>query len=333
MRTKFILLILIFFALFADRLTAQDPQFSQFYSSPLYMGPSFAGSGRGARVIANYRDQWPKITGTFVTYALSADYYIDKYRSGVGILILRDDAGQGLMNVTNLGLNYSFNVDLNRNWQFRPGLQAYYYMKDINYNALTFGDQIIRGSTGGASVEMSRLLSAEPVRHFDFTTSMLFYSDHMWYGFTLDHLMRFSSFLSREGDYLPFRLSVYGGGKYDIRSRTLKRYEESITGTFNLMFQDKYKYLDLGAYYTRQALVFGLWYRGLPVFPDNPNLGAITVLAGFRVKALQMGYSYDFTTSALITKTGGAHEVSFIYSFAERKRRHVKHRPVPCPSF
>ncbi|HYW95437.1 MAG TPA: PorP/SprF family type IX secretion system membrane protein [Bacteroidales bacterium] len=315
-------------------LGAQDPQFSQFYSSPLYMGPSFAGSGKGARIITNYRDQWPRISGTFVTYALSADYYIEKYRSGIGLLVLRDDAGKGLMNVTNLGLNYSFNVDLNQKWQFRPGLQVYYYMKNIDYSSLMFGDQILRGgSNTGSSVEMSRLLNAEPTRHVDFTTSMLAYSDYMWFGFTVDHLMYFSRILEKQGDYLPMRLSFYGGGKYNIAGRTRKRYEESITGAFNLMFQDKYKYLDLGAYYTHEPLVFGLWYRGLPVFPDNPNLGAITLLGGFRVKALQLGYSYDFTTSSLITKTGGAHEVSFIYSFAQRRHHHVKHKAVPCPSF
>ncbi len=336
MERRIIYLLLFLFTGCLFSAGAQDPQFSQFYSSPLYMGPSFAGTGKGPRIIANYRDQWPRISGTFVTYALSGDFYLDRYRSGIGLLVLRDDAGRGLMNVTNIGLNYSFNVNLSKNWQFRPGLQAYYYMKGIDYNSLMFGDQILRdggSGNGGMSVEMSRLLTAEPTRHADFTTSSLVYSDRMWFGFTLDHLMSFSRVLTEKGQYLPIRLSAYGGGKYNISGRTLKRYEENITAAFNLLFQDKYRYLDLGAYYTKEPLVFGLWYRGVPVFPGNPNLGAITLLFGVRINAIQAGYSYDFTTSSLITQTGGAHEVSFIYSFAEKAHRHVKHKPVPCPSF
>lgn len=323
--------LLVFVLSISWILNAQDPQFSQFYSSPIYMGPSFAGTGQGGRIIANYRDQWPRLTGTYVTYALSGDYYFSKYRSGVGFLILRDDAGEGLLNTTNLGLNYSYNFDINRKWQFRPGLQAYYYMKNIDYSALQFGDQILRGGSG-SSVEMSRLLTTTPTRHLDFSTSLLAYSDQIWIGFTLDHIMYFSKVLASQGDYLPFRISVYGGGKYNIYGRTRKLKEESVTGAFNLLLQDKYKYLDLGAYYTKEPAAIGLWYRGIPIFPDNPNLGAITLLFGYKFKAIRMGYSYDFTTSRLITKTGGAHEISLTYSFKERTRKRVRHKIVPCPS-
>ncbi len=312
---------------------SQDPQFSQFYSSPLYMGPSFAGLSDGGRIAINYRDQWPKISGTYVTYSLSADYYFDEYKSGLGLLVMRDDAGSGLINITNLGLNYSYNINLNQKWQVRPGLQAYYYMKGINYDRLNFGDQILRGSGTGSSVEMSRLLAAEPTRHFDFTTSLLAYSESMWLGITLDHLMYFSKMLAYQEDYVPFRFSLYGGGKYNITSRTRKAYEESITGVFNLLLQDKYKYLDLGAYYTKDPIVLGLYYRGVNIFPDNPNLGAITLLLGAKFKTMRIGYSYDFTTSRLITKTGGAHEVSLIYLIGERPEQKVKRKAVPCPSF
>ena len=252
MKIKNIILFIILLTGFVHEGKSQDPQFSQFYSSPLYMGPSFAGLGKGGRIIVNYRDQWPRISGTFVTYAISGDYYFDKYKSGVGILMMRDNAGQGLMNVTNLGINYSYNFNLNREWQLRPGLQTYYYMKQINYDMLYFGDQILRGSGSGSSVEMSNLLTADPTRHVDFTSSLLAYSKSLWFGFTVDHLMHLSNVLARQGDYLPIRISLYGGGKYNITGRTRKRYEESITGTFNLLLQDNYKYLDLGAYYTKE---------------------------------------------------------------------------------
>ena len=99
------ILLLIFLVCSNIYIIAQDPQFSQFYSSPLYMAPSFAGTTEGGRIIANYRDQWPKLRSTYISYALSADYYFEKYRSGVGLILFRDDAGKGLLNMTNLGLN------------------------------------------------------------------------------------------------------------------------------------------------------------------------------------------------------------------------------------
>lgn len=333
---KHIFLFLTLFSTGIFGIYAQDAQFSQFYSSPLTMGPSYAGSGEGGRIIMNYRDQWPRLKATYVTYAISADFYIEDYRSGVGVIILRDDAGMGLLNVTNLGLNYSFNFDINREWSLRPGLQVYYYIKSTNYNSLLFGDQILRSDNNrdpGPSVEMSRLLSLDPTKHIDVSSSILAYSNKYWLGFTVDHLMTLSRTLSSQGDYVPLRVSVYGGGKYNIRGLTRKTKEESITGAFNFLMQDDLKYLDMGMYYVKEPLILGLWYRGLPVFSNSPNLGALSFLVGFKMNSIRIGYSYDFTTSILITKTGGAHEISLIYSLKERKRRLVKHKIVPCPIF
>lgn len=315
---------------------AQDPQFSQFYSAPLYLAPSFAGSADGGRVAVNYRNQWPVLTSSFVTYALSADYYFSKYRSGLGLLILRDDAGNGLVYNSNLGLNYSFNFNINRYWKLRPGIQAYYFWKSINHSNLRFGDQILRGrnnpGNSGLSVEMEQLLNSEPIRHFDFTTSLLAYSDKQWIGFTVDHLMYFSTMLASQGDYIPQRYSFFGGAKFNIYGKTVKVREESVSVAFNYFTQNKINYLDLGTYYIFEPVTFGLWYRGLPIFPKNPNLGAITLLFGYKFQEFRLGYSYDFTTSKLITKTGGAHEISLLYFFNERKKQRVKHKPVPCPS-
>lgn len=331
---KYFLLFMINFCVHII-LFAQDPQFSQFYSSPIYLAPSFAGTGSGGRVILNYRNQWPRLASTYVTSAISADYYLDKYKSGIGLILLRDDEGDGIMNASRLGLNYSFNFNISKEWKFRPGLQTYYYWKSIDYSILRFGDQILRGGSSGntgSSIEMSDLLNSEPVRHVDFTTSMLAYSKQYWFGITIDHLMFLSQELSSQGDYVPLRYDFFGGGKYNIRSKTIRRKEESVTVSYNFFTQKKIKYLDLGTYYTHEPISIGIWYRGLPVFPDNKNLGAITLLLGYKFAAFRVGYSYDFTTSKLITKTGGAHEVSLIYSFKERKNIKVKHKALPCPS-
>jgi type IX secretion system PorP/SprF family membrane protein len=312
---------------------SQDPQFSQFYASPLYLAPSFAGASDGGRVIMNFRDQWPKIASTFVTYAFSADYYLDKYRSGIGLLILRDQAGEdGLMKSTTAGLLYSYNFNLNRKWRIRPGLSAYYYSRAINSNALRFGDQILRGgSSSGSSVEETSVQNMEPITHFDFTTSVLAYSEKYWFGVTLDHLMYYGEVLSGEGDYLPPRYSAFAGAKYMIYGKTLKRREESITVAMNFMTQKKIKYLDMGLYYTKAPIILGLWYRGIPAFPNNLNVGAIAFSVGYKYKAMQIGYSYDFTMTRLVTQTGGAHEISMSYTISEQKSRRAKHSMVPCP--
>ena len=57
---------------------AQDPSFSQFFSSPLNVNPALTGKINGDwRMIANFRDEWigpasPYVTGT-VSYDQTAD--------------------------------------------------------------------------------------------------------------------------------------------------------------------------------------------------------------------------------------------------------------------
>lgn len=311
-------------------LTGQDPMFTQFYAAPLYLGPSFAGGNGETRAILNVRDQWPKLPGDYLTYAFSLDHYLDKFNSGIGLLVWRDEAAGGLINTTNIGINYNYNFNISRKWRMSPGIQAYYYMKNIDYNNMVFSDQISRDYTTPVSIEMERLSSIPPVGHLDVTTSLLAFSDLYWAGFTVDHLLSLNSSLKAEGGYLPIRISIYGGGKYVLSQLRRSQIQESISGAFHFMMQDEYKYLDIGAYYTRPPMQFGLWYRGLPVFPDNPNNGAIALLFGYNIKNVTVAYSYDYTVSRLMTKTGGAHEVSLAFGIQTTERKKKK-RMIPCP--
>lgn len=312
--------------------SGQDPQFTQFYAAPLYLSPSFAGATGHPRVIMNLRDQWSALPGDFITYALSIDNYIEKYNSGVGVLISRDQAGGGLVNTTNAGFSYNYNFNLTRKWKLTPGIQAYYYIKNINYNRLIFNDQISRDQISPVSVEMERLVNIKPVQHLDFTSSILAYSDRYWAGFSFDHMVSLNKALVEEGGYLPVRLTINAGGKYYVSGKNRSGNEESVTGAFNFTYQGHFKYLDLGAYYTKSPMQFGIWYRGLPVFSDNPNIGAITAQFGYRSNNFIIGYSYDYTLAALMTRTGGAHEISLTYELDSRTKK-KRIRMVPCPSF
>ena len=83
--------LLILFTAF--RVTAQDPQFSQFYAAPLYLNPALAGSTGQARAGINYRSQWPAIDANFTTMSAYFDYFIEDAKSGVGVILNRDVEG------------------------------------------------------------------------------------------------------------------------------------------------------------------------------------------------------------------------------------------------
>src|SRR5688572_31047506 len=128
--------------LYALPVTAQDPQFSQFYAAPLYLNPAFTGATGQARAGINYRNQWPAIDANFTTMSAYFDYFIEDKSSGVGIILTRDMEGLAGLRSLSLGLQYSYELYITKNLGFRPGVQVALFNRDINFNKLTFGDQI-----------------------------------------------------------------------------------------------------------------------------------------------------------------------------------------------
>ncbi len=330
MRTISLLLILIFFT--DTGAKAHDPQFSQFYSAPLYLGPSMAGSANNGRLIMNYRDQWPNLSGRFLTYAVSYDQFIESINSGAGVMIIHDDAGGGKLSTTRAGLNYSYRIKASRNLFIQPGLQMYYYQRKIDFDNLIFSDQYF----GEIILPGSRETPPDMQKgHVDFSSSLLVFSDRFWAGVTLDHLMRMNSTVSEDLNYLPLKFSLFGGVKFELYENILSREEQNITLAYNYKKQTDVSQLDLGAYYFREPFRVGAWYRGIPVISESTHNDAFIVFAGLNYNQFSFSYSYDVTVSNLITATGGAHEIVLMYTFNTSNIGGLRNRvgAVPCPKF
>ena len=87
--------LVILFALISlsETVLAQDPTFTQFYANPLYLNPAFAGSHGCPRFALNYRNEWPNLSGNYVTYSASYDQYFKNISGGFGVLALHDQQG------------------------------------------------------------------------------------------------------------------------------------------------------------------------------------------------------------------------------------------------
>ncbi|MCE2995611.1 MAG: type IX secretion system membrane protein PorP/SprF [Cyclobacteriaceae bacterium] len=329
-------------------VTAQDPQFSQFYAAPLYLNPAFAGSTNQARIGVNYRNQWPAIDANFNTISAFADTYIESKNSGVGILINRDTEGVLGLQSTSIAFQYAYELTLLKNLSFRPGVQIGVYNRSINFDRLVFGDQL-DPATGrlkpGASAEG---LNTGQSKFFpDLSMGGLFYSKNGWLGFAAHHLTEPDQSLVGSKDVLRMKLSAHAGWKFYFKPGEMgdgfykKARERSIAPTVQYRHQGQFDQLDLGMYFTFEPLIVGTWYRGVPFKSVNGivNNESVVLLVGFTKKGakdvLNIGYSYDFTISKLGPGSGGAHEFSLVYSWSTRDpRKPPKDKLViPCPDF
>lgn len=332
LKFKYSLLLLMLACLNSNMyvVSGQDPQLSQFYAAPLYLGPSFAGSAGIPRIGMNFRAQWVQLPESFNTTSFFADKYIEKYKLGAGLSVMHDDAG-GLMNSFYISTQYSYRINLGKMWHFVPGIQAQYFSKKINSSALVFSDQIINGEIMPSTIET---YDDDRYHHFDFAISGMVFSDKYWFGITGNHLMKLNQHLPNQHDYAPFLFSTYGGITFDLLSRAhITKTEKNISVTFHYKTQENLHQLDLGLYHTNAPFMLGLWYRGIPVVSNTYSKDAITLLAGFQTGPLSFAYSYDLTLSRLINSTGGSHEISVNYKFETPHNKRKKIRAIPCPQF
>ena len=321
----------------ATDVKAQDPQFSQFYAAPLYLNPSFAGTTDQHRIAINHRLQWPSLPNAYSTYAFSYDYNLPELNSGLGILATTDKAGSGDLRATNIGVIYSYKINLMNKWIVSPSVHASYGLRDLNFNKLVFGDQFDFANEQAPTLDpaLSKLRGSS---YFDFGTGLLAYNETMWAGVSVYHINEPDQSLIDEVSEIPMKISIHGGMRIPLYKGPFKDKKiSSIAPSFVYKRQGEFDQLDVGMHFHYNPVMLGVWYRGIPVrqnAADNINQDAISVLMGLKFDKFDLGYSYDITTSGIGAATGGSHEISLVYQFSLETLNKIKpQKRIPCPTF
>lgn len=319
-------IIASFIILSSVNIYGQDPHFTQFYANPLYLNPAFAGSAICPRLILNYRNQWPSIPGTFITYNASYDQHIDGIAGGIGLLFNADRAGEGTLNTTMFNFMYSYKLDVSQSFSIRAGVQASYFQKRVDWSKLTFGDMI---DEKYGFIFPTQEQQTNSVGTTDFSAGLLGYGEIFTFGVAVHHLTRPNESLTGGVSRLPMKYTVHTGFIIDLKSSRRKRRLDDPVLAPNIIYQQQlnFQQLNYGLYFNRYPFVGGIWYR-----QSFRNSDAVILLFGVQNNLVKFGYSYDLTVSKLTNASGGAHEISFAYQFdCFPKKRRI--RTIKCPSF
>ena len=333
----YLLLLICMFRPF--QVMAQDPQFSQFYASPVYLNPALAGSTDRARVGVNYRNQWPSLTHSFTTISAYADFFSKAMESGVGIIVNQHTESFLDYQSTEVGGVYSYKMRVSDNLIMRTGIQLSYYSKDLNFEKLVFGNQIdiANGQVIGPSGETFQ--RGEAVGFMSASAGTLIYSNSFWIGTAVHHINEPNQSFVGGDSRLARKYSVHAGYKHNLgdgqRLRTVayQFQERSVTFAMNYKKQGGFNQLDAGMQFYFQPLVIGGWYRGIPIqsVDEIVKNESIIALLGLELNEnLSFGYSHDFTVSRLAGSTGGAHEFSLTFSFGKIVKRTRRDTILPC---
>jgi len=295
-------------------IKAQDPNFSQFFASPLTLNPALTGKFDGAvRVAGNYRNQWPTIENAYVTKTVSVDFGLLKNKlissdnMGVGLLGMTDVAGDGILVTNYAGASFSYHKGLDEDGfhQLGVGFQGAFVNKRLDITKVIFADQLTPLGFTGVTSEIfdSRQLS---LGYFDLNAGLLYSGttngyNNFYLGASMYHLNR-----PKES---------FQGGQYILNTRTTLQAGGRIP-------VGGYHYIHLAAVHSMQAKATNTIMGAAFSYNVNVYLGswyrlndAVIPYVGLEFSGFRLGASYDANTSLLkpATNSRGGLEISLIY--------------------
>ncbi|MDD2621567.1 MAG: PorP/SprF family type IX secretion system membrane protein [Bacteroidales bacterium] len=326
--------LLVFYV--QTQINAQDVHFSQYYANPLYLNPSFAGSSVCPRLVANFRDQWPAISGTYTSYSASYDQHFDALSGGIGILFLGDRAASGTYSSNAISLIYAYKLDLSRKVAMRMALQATFQQTTLDWTKLRFPDMI--NPKYGFVYETQEQVKYKSKGLADFSAGLVIYSDKVYGGLSVNHFTQpKEGFVTEDDEFsrLPIKFTAHVGALLNLnkhRNKNTKRMGDmSISPNIIFQYQTKlsngasYSTMNYGAYFNCYPLTVGLWLRN-----GFNNVDALIFLFGLEYDIFKIGYSYDMTLS--LKGSGGSHEISTQFKLpCPVEQRRI--RSLNCPSF
>jgi type IX secretion system PorP/SprF family membrane protein len=191
---------------------AQDPVFINFQSNRLNVNPAFTGTVESFSISANYRNQWPSLSGQYKTASIELNQFLGK-GNGVSFLFTNDNAANLLFKQEFL-VGYGKSIQIKDNHCVSIGGQVGYFTKRLDLSRLTFGDMI--DPRRGFVYQTNDQLKGS-IGNMDFNVGALYYAKHFFVGISAKHLTQPNQSFSYSGrSPLPLLFSTQLGGKIEI---------------------------------------------------------------------------------------------------------------------
>jgi len=309
---KYILIIIISVICFKSY---SQNQFSEYGNSTL-ISPSFVGFDKTKVSIKN-RTQWHDLN----TLAISAEHYLEDYRSGFGAAFIQQKEQSLVLNT--FKLMYSYDFSITENIKIRPALEFSYFWNSMNFEKIYFHSQMnMDGTIKDDDLFYSDL--NEKVHAFESSSSILIYSPKFWFNITINNMFsRNNSFQeTNKSSRYPILFNYYMG--YNILPQSdLNESNEALKVFALYKTSNSQNQLDLGAEWNNDLLIFGAKIRNSianKISNKAFQTDAVIALVGLKFKGLDFYYSYDFIVSDLISTGAGANELTLNYRFNSKNK-------------
>jgi type IX secretion system PorP/SprF family membrane protein len=306
----------------------QDYHFSGFMQNMVYVNPAYAAIPTSGEIGLTYRNQWPGIPATFVTYGAALIVPVRSLNSGIGVSVANDMQGSGIINRTSASLLYGYLFEVGRNWQVGAGISASWIMKHFNADELLFRTDLLNelGYSYGTVV-----FDNYSKNYPDFSVGLIATSNNqLSFGLSANHVTKpFDSFSDIESSRLPIKYTAFISKRISSGSYEDISFEPAVFYSIQSNSQE----LIWGSRLNLTSnFMAGAWIRQ----DLKMNFEALIVSAGISWEKYNISYSYDVNMKKInfLSTKMAAHEVTFLYRFKYKEEHSQKrNKKNLCPAY
>jgi len=294
-------LVLGMFCLIQRFTLCQDAQVAHGLGTAMYNNPAMTGAFMRPSFYSTYRNQWPGIDGTYVTYHVGVDTHLDAIHGGLGLRYMLNRDGYGTLITNNVGLNYAYRAQLSEKAALRMGIGISHLKYTIDWDQLNFGDQIdprygfLYEIPGVKGPSHRRLIKT------DLGVALLHDRDLISYA-ALNANQPDRGFLGVRRLYI----------RHHAQAAFLAKLGDNNGFIFDAIYQRQqiFNQLLLKANYYNRYMRIGTGLR---------HRDALIGMIGGQLRQFRLSYIYEMTISKLTNASAGSHEVQFTWSLQSAK--------------
>ena len=299
----------------------QRPQYTQYVFNNYLLNPAVSGIENYVDLKAGYRSQWTGLEGAPVTSYLTVNapighnfvegdasampggdvnplsrsftqqYMASEPHHGVGLMLVSDKAGP--ITQTNLNATYAYHLGLTQKLNLAVGVSAGINHISLNTSEITLDNPLDPAIANGNNSQWKHDLGA----------GIWAYSANYYIGASVQQLLKQNLYFSSTDDaaltksqtvphyFFTAGVRLFVSDDVALLPSVLVKLIQPVPTTFDLNMKMAF----------RDVFWVGGSYR------KDDSFG---VLAGINISSsINVGYSYDMTTSALKTVSNGTHEI------------------------
>jgi type IX secretion system PorP/SprF family membrane protein len=293
--------ISLFLLITVSVYSQQYPILDEYRINPGVLAPSFTGMSSLFQVYLTQRNEWTGIEGAPVTGAVNIEgSFLETMGLGTNITINK----AGIFRFFSANINYAYHLRLATDHYLHFGISPVLYQNSVDLNNLVIADPTDPLLNSSSNPTETYVNCGASLMYSYKTLNVCIGFPYLFNNKSLYQDARYSNYLTMGTNFLAYlNYDLLLPGEWDIKFDLLFRAIQYSPWSVDAGVMVRYD----------KSYWLGLLYRRGNVFAVNAGLSI--------ARSVVIAYNYEFSSSAMMGKSGGTHEITLGYTLSAKEKK------------